>query len=69
MKKDYYLLVVWGDVEPQLKGPFKTEEERDQAAKDERAEDPEMHNGLFPIELEKGNEVVIGCYSGGFFEE
>ncbi len=36
MEKDYYLLFVWGCVEPELDGPYNTSEERDNIAFDKR---------------------------------
>ena len=38
----YYVLTIWGDVEPSLSDPFDSEEERDRYAKTCREEDPEM---------------------------
>lgn len=69
-EKDYYLLVMVGDVDPHLSEPFQSEEERDQAALDFRQErDPEGRNGLFKLDLPKGAAVFLSAYSSGFFEE
>lgn len=54
---NYYLLVIHGDVEPELMGPFDSSEERDQAARNHRKEDPNMNDGLFRICSESPVEV------------
>ncbi len=60
-----YLLIVHGDVEPQIVGPFPREAERDAYAKNHRAGDPDMRDGIFTLEAE--GEVHVDTYSGGFF--
>lgn len=74
----YYLLVVQGDVEPVLRGPYKSEAARDRAAKRHRMTDPEMEDGLFPLDVPNtflemtaradGNKPEIRAYSGAFFD-
>jgi hypothetical protein len=67
--KDYYLLVMVGDVEPHLSEPFQSEEERDKAAWDYRAEkDLEGRDGLFKLDVPKGAALFLAAYSAGFFE-
>ena len=67
--KNYYLIMVWDDVEPELFGPFPTHIERDAKAQEIREEDGSEH-GLFPLDIvaEELTEIEIGAYSGGFFE-
>lgn len=62
----HYVLVVWGDIEPQLIGPFGTPGERDEWAKNFRANEGEGH-GVFPID--SAGAVDVGSYSGAFFDE
>lgn len=68
--KRYFLLIIHGDVEPELAGPFVTEAARDQAAKEHRANDPDRDDGLFPLDIVSESddfEVEVDAYSGGFF--
>ena len=59
-----WLLVVWGDVEPDLLGPYMDGEARDKAAVElKRAHGDD--NGIFMLDAEGLPEV--GAYSGGFF--
>ena len=70
--RKYYLLIVRGDVEPELKGPFVTESARDAAALQHRAGDPDREDGLFPLDVSGGAEdmeIEVEAYSGEFFEE
>ena len=66
---NYYLLVIWGGVEPGVVGPFKTEKERDDRAKEIKHLEWDK-NGLFTFETEKNiPEIEFGTYSGGFFND
>lgn len=65
---DYYLLFVWEDVEPELIGPFDTIEERDSEAKKYREEHGNEH-GYYPLQITKGCQIEVGCFSGSFFGE
>jgi len=64
---EYYVLIIWGDVEPQLGGPFGTEEERDANATAIRSLNGDEH-GIFKLDKD-GHELSVDSYSGGFFEE
>jgi hypothetical protein len=65
----HYLMIVVGDVEPEAKGPFATEEERDAAAKSHRKQDPQMNDGLYMLDVDADGGLTAGAYAGGFFEE
>jgi hypothetical protein len=69
MNKYYFLLVVHGDVEPELKR-FVSEEKRDSYAKAHRRGDPGQDDGLYPMEIESPEipRVSVDSYSNGFFE-
>ena len=67
MNYDYYLLFLWNDVEPQLHGPFPTENIRDEKAKELRQKEGEEH-GYFPLEITTGSEITVNSYPGSFFE-
>ena len=66
----YYVLKVWGDVEPSLSREFNNEEARDEEAKRMRKEDTEEneqgYSGIYWLNIIR-NELVIGSYSGIFF--
>ncbi|MGB7537764.1 MAG: hypothetical protein WBM17_04425 [Anaerolineales bacterium] len=61
----HYLVVVAGDVEPSLWGPYPSPEARDQAAKDHRRDDPDKEDGLYTLEINAKGKPEIGSYSGG----
>lgn len=64
----YYLLHIWGDVEPIVKGPYKTDTLRLRAAKRVRHADPDLRDGLYRINIDKtltvepfgGAELEVG---------
>ena len=68
----YYVLKVWGDVEPELSVPSPTEEMRDSLAKQMKKEDTESegdnYSGFYWLNIVNGLPE-IGPYSGAFFEE
>ncbi|AJF08241.1 hypothetical protein [Geoalkalibacter subterraneus] len=61
----YYLLEIVDDVEPDLIGPFASEDERDDEAKLVRHETA-GESGVFMLDL-INNEPSVCPYSGGFF--
>ncbi len=63
-KMKYYVLFVWNDIEPELIGPFDTEEERNRAALEKREAEGDSH-GYFM--LNSPARVEISPYGGGFF--
>ena len=65
MKKIFYLLAVEGGVEPCVKGPYQTEEERDCAAQ-EIHEEQEEDDGLFWVDIDD-SALTVGSYHSGFF--
>jgi hypothetical protein len=66
---DIYLLVIYGDIEPELLGPFKDEDERDMKALDIRKDEGNQH-GIFMLTVEETtHKPEVDAYSGGFFED
>jgi len=63
----YWLIFVWGDVEPELHGPFPTELERDNFAKYVRETEGNRH-GFYPMTVTDGIPDVRS-YSGAFFPD
>lgn len=69
-----YLLIVEGDTDPTLEGPFETEAARDAAAKEHRRGDPDRDDGLYMFNAHGVDDVdafdlECDAYSGGFFAE
>jgi len=67
MKTEYYIIFVWGDIEPQVKGPFGNREQRDATIKELRKIKGEEH-GYFWLNIVDGKPEA-GAYPGRFFEE
>ncbi|KZX57752.1 hypothetical protein A3709_19205 [Halioglobus sp. HI00S01] len=64
-KRDYYLLILHGDVEPELRGPFESAETRDNAARNHRqADDGDLCDGLFPVDVDAGTSINVDTYTG-----
>lgn len=66
MIETYYVLIIYGDIEPDLIGPFTTEETRDEKAIDLKREYGNEH-GIFPMNIDADGAPTVGAYSGGFF--
>lgn len=73
----YYLVKIHGDIEPELIGPFATEDQLEQRARTERADDPALNNGLYGLtvsskglfeQTEANIEPGIFSWAGGFFD-
>jgi hypothetical protein len=67
-KTDYYLLIVWKDVQPELFGAYKTAAERDAVAKLKYREQGD-DNGYFKLSVPKGTSVQIGAFSRSEMEK
>lgn len=71
-KNLYYVIKVWGDVEPELSVPSNTVDERDSLAKQmkkfDREEEGEDYSGFYWLDIIDG-KPEIGSYSGAFFDE
>jgi hypothetical protein len=67
--KKPYLLVVVGDVEPKLSGPYKDEATRDAAAKAYREKDSEMCDGVYRLDMIGANldgiRLAVDSFGGG----
>ena len=63
--KEYYVLVVWSGVEPDLIGPYDSENERDKEAKQLRAFHGGDH-GIFALDMVDGTLGVFS-WSAAFF--
>ncbi len=65
MDKKYYLIEVEGAVEPSARGPFATEDEQDEAAKQIRATQEE-DDCLFWADVDERGVLTVGSYMAGF---
>lgn len=63
----YYLLIIYGDVEPALRGPYKFAEGRDRAAKRHRAINGE-EDGLYKMNVHRDGRPEAIPYTGGFLD-
>jgi len=61
-----YVLEMLGDIEPKLRGPYKSPDNRDRAAKGLRAKDENGENGIFALDLMKNGKIRVWAYSAGF---
>jgi hypothetical protein len=66
MKNNYYLIEVEGAVEPTVHGPYRTEHERHNAAKQIRRRQQE-DDGLFWADIDEAGTLAVGPYTAGFF--
>ena len=65
---NYYLIFVYNDIDPDLTGPFPSEELRDDYARELRGGYGKNH-GYYPLDINGPGKPKISTYSGGFFME
>ena len=63
-----YVLEIEGDIEPKLRGPYKSPDTRDRAARRLREKDGEKENGIFALDLMNNGKIRVWAYSAGFLE-
>ena len=63
-----YLLIMHGDIEPEVIGPYDTEDQRDNAALAYRAEHG-RDDGVFMLSTDDTGVPSVEAYCGGFFAE
>lgn len=66
----FYLFLVQDNVDPSIEGPFITEAERNEAAREYRAEG--FDDGIFPLDITADQEPVLVStdpYADGFFTD
>ena len=64
----YYVLFIYGDVEPEMFGPFDTREDRNKYAQHLRYEHGDDH-GIYPLDAPRGTNPLVGTFNGSLFEE
>jgi hypothetical protein len=70
MKPRYYLLIVRGDVDPRLVGPFNHWITRDAYARNYRKNrDKQAEDGLFPLDLGIDSVLTVSAYSADLLRQ
>lgn len=62
-EQDLYLLVMEGDVSPDLQGPFQTDEQRTACAIQYR-KDYSDDDGLYRLDVPRGTPITVGTFDG-----
>lgn len=60
MSEEYYLIRIYGDVEPEIVGQYKNDSERLQRAKAIHTEDKK--DGIYRLDIVDGHPIV-GCFT------
>jgi hypothetical protein len=63
-----YLLILWGDCEPEMRGPFATPDQRDTVAREVRHEYGTGH-GLFRIDVGVDGTHEASVFRGAEWED
>jgi hypothetical protein len=63
-----YVLEIVGDIEPNLRGPYKNSDSRDRAAKRLRKKDAGKENGIFALDMMNNGKIRVWAYSAGFLD-
>ena len=66
MEKKYYLIKAAYEVEPSAQGPFETEDEQDEIAREVHAVMDE-DDCLFWADVDERGVLTVGSYMAGFF--
>ena len=65
-KVNRYLVIVFGDVDPYLQGPYKSDATRLVAARRHRKEeDGDLNDGMYRLDIDAKGRPRIGAFSGG----
>jgi hypothetical protein len=65
---EHYLIFVWGDTTPSIKGPFDNIGERDNKAK-ELFKENGIEHGYFCLDITAEGKPEVSAYSNEFFED
>lgn len=68
-KPKFYVVEVFGGIEPSLSDPFHTADERDESAKLVHAEQDPETDATFWLDVDEDGVVELGSYSGLFFAD
>lgn len=64
----YYVVEIWGGIEPNLLGPFATEGERDRESQRVRAKQDSAYDATLALDVLANGDVDLYPYSGAFFD-
>lgn len=59
----HYLLKMLGDVEPEVEGPFETDDMVLVAARAHRADDASENDGLYWAEVDDQGNLLVGAFA------
>lgn len=62
----YYILLVWEDIEPQIRGPYKDAANRDLYAKRLRHKCGAEEHGVFALDVNRNGKPKVSAYSQAF---
>lgn len=62
----YYLVFVYDDIDPEIRGPYLTKKTRDDVAVALRKKFGKDH-GIYPLDIDGPGKPSIETYSGDFF--
>ena len=67
----YYSIFIWGDVHPDVHGPFKSAEEREEVSKTLHREDTfDPKSGIYWADVDDDNGLLeMEAYSGAWSDE
>ena len=68
-RTEFYLLVIHGDVEPELRGPFDRAHLRDEAARQHRRGDPAKEDGLYRLDVFDSGVPAVQAYGACELED
>ena len=68
MKKGCYLLIVHGDVDPQVRGPYPNDRARLEAARKHREQDGDLHDGTFRLDVAATGKPSVSVFTGAELE-
>lgn len=68
MKRLHYLLIIEGDVEPNLEGPFTHEEDVLTLARSHRENDEDLDDGLYKLSVNENGIPFVESFGGGELE-
>ncbi len=69
-KVNRYLVIVVGDVDPYLQGPYKTDATRLAAARRYRKnDDGDLSDGMYRLDIDAKGRPSIGAFCGGELDE
>lgn len=64
----FFVLFIWGDVEPHLHGPYKSAKTQLRVARKLRRENGPDDGGIYPAMLKRG-KLSVGAYCGGDLDD